>query len=361
MLKEKFTKVSSYTKHITTIIFIVGFVVDMIVLPDISNRLTQYIGLAYLVIIGLCIILREYVVSRNAASHFEQRMYSFFTFCIAYFSGSALSFVFVYAFRAASLSVSWPLFIILLICICANEFVGAHRFRFTLDVGIYFIALLFYIIFNLPLLIGTQNETTFLLSLAASFVISFLYVLVLRSTSDMSHSESPRCYALAFGVPLFVGMLYLLNILPAVPVSLYNAGVYHTMTKTDDGRYIGSQEEDTRILSYFKHPVFHFGPFDSAVYFYASVNAPAQLTAPITQSWEKYDANKKKWEQSTIVSYNVSGGREGGYRAYSAKENVTDGLWRVTVSVDTNRVVGRITFYVQKTSINPQTKERVFE
>jgi hypothetical protein len=192
-------------------------------------------------------------------------------------------------------------------------------------------------------------------------VISLLYIIVLKSTSEVAHYEAPRGYALALGVPLFVGMLYLLNILPAVPLSLVDAGVYHTMTRTDSGVYIGSQEIDNRLFKYFRTETFHFTNFDSAVFFYASIKAPALLNAPITQVWEKYDKVTKRWVRSTIVSYTVSGGREGGYRAYSSKENITDGLWRVTVLVDSNRVVGKVTFNVVRTEGGVNTTEKVFE
>ena len=61
---------------------------DLIILPDAGHAATIWIGLLYLSIVGVAIAMREWVVSRNTATAWEQKMFSFLTFAIAYFSGS---------------------------------------------------------------------------------------------------------------------------------------------------------------------------------------------------------------------------------------------------------------------------------
>ena len=72
------------------------------------------------------------------------------------------------------------------------------------------------------------------------------------------------------------------------------------------------------------------------------------MTAPITHVWEYYSEKEGKWVVSTVVPFTLSGGREEGYRAYSHKENIFDGLWRVTVKVDEKRIIGRVRFEIKK-------------
>jgi hypothetical protein len=347
-MRQSLYAIKRYSEHTTTILFVVGFFFDMFLLPDISDPIARYIGCAYLVAIALLIMFREWTVSLNRASQFEQKMYSFATFVISYCSGSALSFVFVYSLRSAALSVSWPLFLILSICIIANEFVSTHNFRFTLDVGVLLIAVLFYTVFNLPILLKTQSDTTFGLSVAITTAISLLYVFLMRYTSEMAEDEAPRLYALAVGIPMFVGMLYFLNIIPAVPLSLKENGVYHEIMRTSGGEFLAKQEVDARTFSKYRTKVFHFTPTDSRVYFFSAIDAPADLTAPLSHVWEKYDNSTKRWVQSgDPIPFALAGGRADGYRAFSYKENVSDGLWRVTVYVG-RRVVGRSSFYILK-------------
>lgn len=320
---------------------------DLIILPDAGHAATIWIGLLYLSIVGVAIAMREWVVSRNTATAWEQKMFSFLTFAIAYFSGSALSFVCVYAIRSAAFAVSWPLLLVLLVCILVNELVSSHQFRLTLDVGVFLVALLFFIVFNTPVLLTVQNDTTFVISVAIAITCSLLYIYMLRFASESAEEEASRLYSLAVGIPMFIGMLYFLNVIPAVPLSLTEAGVYHMIQKNDSGAFLGTKENDTRILSALRTPVYHISSSDSGAYFFSSVSAPALLTAPISHVWEYYDPTVKRWVEKTTISFTLAGGRQDGYRSYSQKENVVDGLWRVVVKVDSKRIVGRVTFYIQ--------------
>jgi hypothetical protein len=332
--------------HITTLLFIGGFIFDLIILPEAGHTLTVWIGALYLTIVASAIALREWIVSQNTASKTEQRIFSTLTFVIAYFSGSSLSFISVYAIRSAAFSVSWPLLFILLLCILVNELVSSHDFRFTLDVGVLLLALLFFIVFNVPILFKVQNDMTFVVSLGISIAISLGYLFLLQFTSESASEELSRLYALGVGIPMFIGMLYFLNVIPAVPLSLHNGGVYHSMVRDTAGNFSAIQEKDTRLLSGLRVPIYHMSSQDSGIYFFSAVSAPVELTAPLSHVWEYYDPITKQWVSKTVIEFTLDGGREDGYRAYSKKENITEGLWRVTVKVDDKRVVGRMKFYV---------------
>lgn len=340
--------ISKNWQHLYTVYFFAGFVVDSFILPDASDPLTKYIGLAYLVVLALCIIMREWVISRNTASKTEQRAYSLFTFGVLFFSGASLSFIFIYALRSAAFAVSWPLLLILFLCMVANEIVDTHEYRFTLDVCVFFIALVFYTIFNVPIAFNHVNDTIFLISVAVAVLAGLFFVSMLRKTSEVAEYERGRLYALAVGIPMFVGMLYTLNLIPAVPLTLKESGVYHVVTRTPSGDYFGQKEDDDRFLAKFRRPVYHLTSKDSGVYFFSSVGAPAEVSAPISHVWEYYDEEADAWVETSKVSFNVSGGREEGYRAYSKKENVEEGMWRVTVKVDDRRIIGRMRFYIEK-------------
>jgi hypothetical protein len=358
-MHHKFSALSKYTAHSTTIIFLVGFILDIIILPDITDPKARYFGLAYLLAIAFLIMFREWLVARNTASKLEQNMYSLSTFGIVCLLGSALSFVFIYAVRSGALSVSWPLFLILALCIVINELVSTHNFRFTLDIGVLFVGTLFYTIFNLPGILKVQNDITFGISIAIAMGISLLYVYLLRFMSDTANVEAPRGYALAVGIPMFVGMLYFLNVLPAVPLSSTNAGVYHAVVRTVRGEFIGQGEVDDRRFSKFRTPIYHLTPKDSGVYFFNAVNAPAELSAPLSHVWEYYDTEKNRWVTSTIIPFTLAGGREDGYRAYSKKENISEGLWRVTTKVGNKRIIGRTKFKVERSETVQLTEQKL--
>jgi uncharacterized membrane protein YgdD (TMEM256/DUF423 family) len=340
--------ISKAWQHSSTIIFLFGFITDAYLLPEIENPITKYLGLTYLATLSIIILLREWVVARNTASKLEQRLYSLLTFGVAFFSGSALSFIFIYALRSAAFAVSWPLFVILILVMVANEFIATHSYRFTLDIGVLFVALTFYFIFDVPIIFGKVNNSIFLISIAISALTAFLYVSLLKRMSEVAEVETARGYALAIGVPLFIGMLYFLNVIPAVPLSLKSSGIYHHIERLENGEYIGQKEPDIGFLAKYKRDTYHLTDSDDGIYFFSSVGAPADISAPITHVWEYYDERKGAWITSTTVAFTMTGGRGLGYRAYSKKEHVAPGMWRVTVKVDDNRIIGRQRFYIEE-------------
>ena len=96
-------------KHVNTLIFLWGFAFDIFILPDIKSIEAKWIGLFYILMVALFIYFREWVVSRNRADVWEAKLFSASSFIISFFSGSALSFVFVYSMRSAELTSSWPI------------------------------------------------------------------------------------------------------------------------------------------------------------------------------------------------------------------------------------------------------------
>jgi hypothetical protein len=194
-----------------------------------------------------------------------------------------------------------------------------------------------------------QNDMTFGISVVVTAIISMFYIFILKYSSENAYYQAPRGYALAIGIPLFVAMLYFLNVMPAVPLSLKDSGIYHNMIRISDGTYVAQKEVDGRRWAQFRTPTYHLMPTDNGVYFFSAVNAPAELTAPISYVWEYFDSANNKWVVSgDPITLTLAGGREDGYRAYSQKENISEGLWRVTVKVGNNRVVGRLKFNVVK-------------
>lgn len=341
-------KHNPWSSHMTTILFLIGFVFDILILPNIDDPNAKIMGLGYILVIALLIVIREWVVARNTASKLEQKTYTALTFLIVCLLGSTLSFVSIYAFRSAELSVSWPFFAFLLSCILANELISTHMLRLALDVGVLFIATVFYAIFHIPVLLKESNDTTFGLSIILAIATSVLYAFFLTKTSETAEYEAPRIYALALGVPLFVGMLYYSNVIPAVPLSLKQAGVYHSVQRNADGTFTATYEEQETLIPFFKTQTFTLDPSDPAVYFFSAVDAPSLLTAPLSHVWEYYDSESRTWKESFVIPFGIQGGRDSGYRAYSVKDFATEGLWRVTVKVDENRIVGRLKFKVQK-------------
>lgn len=330
--------------HSLTFSFLLGFLIDSIFLPGAESVHTKEIGTLYMLTVSLSILMREYVVSRNRATKMEGFLHSIFSYIISFFSGSLLSFVFIYFFRSASISVSWPLFLILIGIMILNEFFTSHSFRFLLDIAVLFIVDTFFILFMLPIFLQKQTDEIFLISIAISFIVSLLYIYLLKFFSEVLKDLITDAYKIAFAIPAVIVTFYLLNVIPPVPLSMKSADVYHSIVREDDGSYsvVG---EVKPFLSFLKTKEFHYMDGEK-VYFFSSVSAPTGLQAELSHVWEKYNDVSENWQVKLSVPYSLIGGRDGGYRSYSMIENLSEGKWRVSAKVGERRTVGMVYFNI---------------
>lgn len=344
--------------HSLTFSFLLGFLIDSIFLPAAESVHTREIGALYMAIVSLSILFREYVVSRNRATKTEGFLHSVFSYVISFFAGSLLSFVFIYFFRSASLAVSWPLFLVLIGIMILNEFFTSHSFRFLLDLAVLVIVDTFFILFMLPIFLQKQTDQIFLISIGVSFVVSILYINLLKYFSEVLRDLIADAYKVAFAVPAVIFTFYFLNVIPPVPLTMKSADVYHSIVHEDDGSYSVVSEPKSRF-SFLKTKEFHYMEGEK-VYFFSSVSAPTGLQAELSHVWEKYDEVSDSWQVKLNLNYSLVGGRDGGYRSYSEIENLSEGKWRVSAKVGERRTVGMVYFNMIKIDKPiPLTQEKI--
>ena len=78
------------------------------------------------------------------------------------------------------------------------------------------------------------------------------------------------------------------------------------------------------------------------MYVWSTIFAPAELSTTIIHQWQYYDDVERKWVERDLISYQITGGREDGYRGYTYKTNVDEGRWRVDAETERGQVLGRM-------------------
>jgi hypothetical protein len=151
----------------------------------------------------------------------------------------------------------------------------------------------------------------------------------------------------AVGVLVVLNASYFTNILPPLPLALTNAGVYHSVTR--DGDVYHAVGETRPLISRISMPgmetLVHVNPGES-LYLYSAVFAPIKLQTKILHIWQHYDDTANEWRTQAVVSYPISGGRDGGYRGFSVKSLPAKGHWRVDIETADGRIIGRVAFSV---------------
>jgi Protein of unknown function (DUF2914) len=333
-------------RHFLTVTFFAGFIVDFIFLPSISNPIYPYIGIVYGALVGLGFILREAQLHLLGVGRGSRKLIAIVTIGTSFALGSLLSYVFIYYIRSGDLITSWPLYLLLLASIFVNEFSFKAHTKILINVWLFFVSIIFYIIFNTPLYYKEVSDAVFVRSIILGFLICYLYsglfTLVLYNKK-----LGFKIYGLAAATPLLIATLYFSNTLPAVPLTLREEGIYSSVKRNGEGGYDFEPVKNTPQTFFglgTKQQVFPRS--GQSLYFYGAVVAPAKVGSSISHTWEKYNALTKKWEQKEQVSFPIIGGRKEGYRGYSVLSNVENGRWRVLVKVGGKRVVGQREFLV---------------
>jgi len=70
---------------------------------------------------------------------------------------------------------------------------------------------------------------------------------------------------------------------------------------------------------------------------------------------------RRRWSTQSTVTFSISGGRDGGYRAYTVKSNPRPGNWRVDIESEDGRLIGRIRFDVVSAAEVPDLRTMVLK
>lgn len=323
--------------------FFGGFVLDNLTLSRIDRFFDMFVLFFWLIVAGASIF---------AINVFQRKFLKYtsvFLFVIQIAFGALFSGFTVIYMRSGSLAASFPFLALVVFLFVGNEFFRKRYLRLTFQASILFTALFFLMIFYVPILLGQMGAGTFLLSGAASLAIIFIFVSSVYTFLPKDAREKKTALMKSVGgIFLAVNILYFTNSIPPIPLSLKDAGPYHSLAKSPAGEYV-LVGEHTRWFDFFKpHKEIRI-LYGEPVYFYSAVFAPTKLSTGIAHDWQYYDANIGEWAKSGKFAFGITGGRDMGYRGYSLKTNIRPGLWRVDVVTDRGQVIGRTKFMVIET------------
>jgi len=329
-----------------------GFVFDAVTLKRIDMFWENLWVIAHLVIAGACIVVANRA-SGGVADTDEPSQVPIWTASILQFCfGGLLSTFLVFYFRSGSLWASWPFLLILVAAFLANESLNRHYSRLDFQVSFFFLSLLSFAIFIVPVVLHWMGPLVFLLSGGLSLVMFWLFLAVLRIAAPVSVARGRSLLFVSVGgIFLAVNILYFFNLIPPIPLSLRDAGVEHSVSRNADGNYV-VESEPSRWLGYFRlADEFHCVPGEP-VYAYTAVFSPTSLHTDIVHGWQFYDG-RRGWTTTSRVDLPLSGGRGGGYRTYSMTKGIRAGAWRVNVETPGGALLGRLRFNVTVQSYEP--------
>lgn len=358
MILNKFSDFyKKFEKWISPIGLIYGFIFTSLTLTRVDMWLENFWIVLHLLIAGFGIIALTFFENRalknNSAEEEKDKFHFYLTLIIQFAFGGLFSTFFVFYMRSSSLSDSWLFLILLLILLIGNEIWKKFYQRLTFQISVLFISLYLFLVFFLPVIFHRLGFDLFILAGISSLLIAFLFTFVLRKFSKEKFEISHNYLKISIvGIFILMNILYFTNIIPPIPLAIKNVGVYHKIERNSDGNYSALAEAKTPSDYFVRYPVFN-NKAGEPVYVFSAIFSPVNFITEIIHQWQYYDEVKKEWVDSSQIRLPISGGREQGYRTYSKRSVLPDGLWRVKVMTSTGQVLGKVNFEIKNSPSLP--------
>lgn len=251
------------------------------------------------------------------------------TFILQFLFGSLFSALFILYFKSSNhfLALFWSLGLGFLLV--ANEYIDHHYHRFTLTWALFGLCAILVFNFILPFIVGSIYAIWFYLSTLAGAVLTHYL-----------RKKTPGCPGRAWPVWAIAGALslaYTLDFIPPVPLVEREMHLGLNLEKRNGEMLLSVEHapwyKPWRLLSNELHV-----PEGERVYCVSTVFAPRGISATLYHRWEHYD-EKQGWQSASRIGFGLSGGRNGGFRGYTYKQNIQSGQWRVKVETENGRTL----------------------
>ena len=347
-LFKKSREIYKYLEKYTPLLsFAAGFGWDSATLSRIDRLVDNLILLTYIALLGFIIVLFNLVEKGVPGKPIWYKYKSWYPLAIQFLFGGLFSAYVIFYSQSAAFTKTDLFLALLVILLISTEFLKELYRNIYAEMTLYFLACFSFLTFFLPVITREISLRTFLAGGLISLLILIGLVLFLYYHSALKSREQMIRLWIAIGVAFgLVNLFYWLNWIPPVPLSVKSAGIYHRVVHDGESYHLFFEQPEwyQRWRNY--DAQFHHAPGDT-VFCFASIFAPTALNTDVYHRWQKYLPTQKQWITTDRLRYQITGGRDGGYRGYTFKKRVTPGQWRVDVETSNHKLLSRINFRIE--------------
>ncbi len=359
-----------YERLISSLSLVGGFVFDIFTLKRVDFAFENIWTGAHLAVAALGIILLNVYENKKARlSPKSASIIHFWLIIVIQFAfGGLLSTFLVYYFRSATLVTGWPFLLMLALVFVGNEVLKHHYSRLVFQTSVLFICIYSFAIFIVPVLVHRIGADVFVASgLASLAVIGFFMVLLRFIANERFQQSKDGLFLSIIGLFVLINSLYFSHLIPPIPLSLKDSGIYHAITRDPQGAYLAGAEPQDQINDSVWSWWFNFFRFyqpvhatsNESLYAYTAIFSPTSLNTEVIHRWQNWDSASGQWITTNTIHLAIVGGRDEGYRTYSMKSSLPPGRWRVSVETPSGEVIGRILFEVSPVAVPILTVNKV--
>lgn len=349
-----------HEKSINIAFFVLGFLFDLIMLERIDSWFVmgqQAVYLIFILAVLMQMFFEETTQPKDTSQMFfiKRWFYDYRPLIIQFFFGTLLNGYTLFFFKSSSLIVSFIFMFFMIFLLLVNE---SHRFKkseLTFKFALLSLCFLCYFAYVIPIAMASLGMLVFLLSMFVGclpLVAVGWWIQVFRPAQFERAKRKilvPMCIVL-----LGFLSLYMVKLIPPVPLSIPFMGVYHTVERAPEGFRLGHERPWWRF--WHNGDQKFFAQRSDKIYVFFRIFSPTRFSDQVMMRWYWKD-NKLGWVLQDSIPIKIVGGRDEGFRGYGIKSNYQPGEWKVQVETMDDREIGRVYFNLEIVPDEP----RVFE
>lgn len=328
-----------YKKWEPLVFFVGGFAFDAFLLHRIDDPL-MLIHQAIYLSLAAAIIAWDLFSEAGKASipGWFQKIWKYREGLLHFLLGTLLNVYTIFYFKSGTLLSSIVFLALLVVLLFLNEVRPPRISKHILRNSLFGLCLISYMNIIVSILIGSIGFFVFLAAIAVSLGILWLFIRLLQSRLDPA--KVGREIRLPFLiVALTYTLLYVVKVLPPVPLSVKHIGIYREVTKVGDEYRLGYTRSFWRFWES-GDQTFEFAPGDK-IFCFVQVFSPTRFQDKLFVRWQFHDP-RQGWTNSDAIPLPIVGGRAEGFRGFTTKSNYQPGDWRISIETSDGREIGRI-------------------
>lgn len=355
--------VTRHQKYLPVLFFIGGFIWDSLTLGRIDRLYDRTILSTYMVLLSVAIYMFNVADDGKWKDTFFEKHEKYLPLAIQFFLGALCSAFVIYFSRSVSFSKTLSFFVILVILLFGNELLKQRISNKYLQFSAYFFVNFTFCTFFIPVLIKEMSTFIFIISGLISLGTTTALIIYIYAVSPSTRAEihGGKTLGLVAGIYLMINIFYYFNLIPPVPLALESGIVAHNVEKVNGDYRVTYQQEvwykfwRDNSLTYYQEP-------GTNVYVFTSIFAPTDLQKSVSHRWKWKDPDTGEWQIADNIGYEITGGRDKGYRGFTYKNNINEGIWKVDVITEEGLILGIIDFEIEIDSIGqiPGLETKIF-
>ena len=334
-------------RHSSEAMFVAGFLFDFFTMQRIDAWVDLAFQLGYLLGLTALLVSQQWnATGRWEPGRLARRWWPYNREALHFLYGGLLSAYLVLYFRSSTTARPAVFLALLFGVMVINEVPRVRGAGYQMRLGLYGFCVLSFLAYFIPILFGRIGGWIFLLALLSSAALVWHLTRWLTQRGADRRAERRRLFAPAAGVLLLVGVLYVLRLIPPVPLSVQFHGIYHDVRR-ENGGYTLVYEQPPAWAAWRRDS----RPFErragDRLFYFARVFAPSGFQHRVMIRWEVFDEASGTWTTTDRIPFAIVGGRAEGFRGWAVKDNFVPGSWRVTAETEDGRAIATLSFLVE--------------